>query len=72
MYTIINDVHNHYTKMARLSSNGISRILNEALYSSLRGWARLLLHCLRNNAGNSLGPPEELCEIVLLHLCLLL
>ena len=38
----------------------------EALYSSWRGWARLLLHCLRNIAGNSSGPPEEFCEIVLI------
>ena len=36
----------------------------EALYSSWRWWARLLLHCLRSIAGNSWGPPEEFCKIV--------
>ena len=50
--------------MARLRSVGISPVFREALYSSWRGWDRLLLHCLRSIAENSLGPPEELCEIV--------
>ena len=35
-------------------------LYSEALYSSWRGRARLLLQqCLRRNAGNSSGPPEE-------------
>ena len=50
--------------MARLRSVGISPVFREALYSSWRGCARLLLHCLRSIAGNSSGPPEEFCEIV--------
>ena len=50
--------------MARLKSVGISPVFSEALYSSWRGWARLLLYCLRSIAGNSSGPPEEICEIV--------
>ena len=50
--------------MARLRSVGISPVFREALYSSWRGWARLLLHCLRSITGNSLGPPEEFCERV--------
>ena len=50
--------------MVRLRSVGISPVFREALYSSWRGWARLLLHCLRSIAGNSSGPPEEICEIV--------
>ena len=50
--------------MARLRSIGISPVFREALYSSWRGWARLLLHCLRRIAGNSSGPPDEFCEIV--------
>ena len=50
--------------MARLRSIGISPVFRETLYSSWRRWARLLLHCLTSNAGNSLGPPEEFCEIV--------
>ena len=50
--------------MARLRSVGISPVFREALYSSWRGWARLLLHCLRSIAGNSSGPPEEFCKIV--------
>ena len=50
--------------MARLRSVGISPVFREALYSSWRGWARLLLHCLRSISGNSSGPPEEFCEIV--------
>ena len=36
----------------------------EALHSSWRGWARLLLHCFRRIAGNSSGPPEEFWEMV--------
>ena len=50
--------------MARLRSVGISPVFREALYSSWRGWARLLLHFLRSIAGNSSGPLEEFCEIV--------
>ena len=50
--------------MARLRSIGISPVFREASYSSWRGWARLLLHCLRSIAGNSSGPPEEFCELV--------
>ena len=50
--------------MARLRSIGISAVFRDALYSSWRGWATLLLHCLRSIAGNSSGPAEELCEIV--------
>ena len=46
------------------SSNGISPVFNEAVYSSWRGWARLLLHFLRSNAGNSSGPSDEFFEIV--------
>ena len=49
--------------MVRLKSVGISPVFREALYSSWRGWARLLLHCLRSIAGNSSGPPEEFCDI---------
>ena len=49
---------------ARLRSVGILPVFREALYSSWRGWARLLLHCLTNIAGNSSAPPEEFCEIV--------
>ena len=48
----------------RLRSIGISPVFREALYSSWREWARLLLHCLRSIAGNSSGAPEEFCEIV--------
>ena len=33
--------------LARLSSIGISPVFSEGSYSSWRGWARLLLHCLR-------------------------
>ena len=50
--------------MARLRLFGISHVFKEALYSSWRVWARLLLHCLRRIAGNSSGPPEEFCDIV--------
>ena len=50
--------------MTRLRSVGISPVFREALYSSWRGWARLLLHCLRSIAGNSAGPPEQFCEII--------
>ena len=54
--------------MARLRSDGISPVFREALVGegvfSWRGWARLLLYCLRSIAGNSSGPPEEFCEIV--------
>ena len=50
--------------MARLRSVGISPVFREALYSSWRGWARLLLHCLRSIAGNSSGTPEEFWKIV--------
>ena len=39
-------------------------VFREALYSSWRGWARLLLHCLKSIAGNSSGPQEEFCDIV--------
>ena len=42
----------------------LSPVFSEALYSSWRGWARQMLHCLRSNAQNSSGPPEEFCEIV--------
>ena len=49
--------------MAPLRSIGISPVFSEALYGSSRGWARLLLHCLRNIAGNSSALPEEFCEI---------
>ena len=42
----------------------ISTVFSEALYSSWRGWARLLLHGLRNIAVNSPGPPKEFWEIV--------
>ena len=49
--------------IARFRSIGISPVFREALYSSWRGWARLLLHCLRSIAGNSSGPPEEFWEI---------
>ena len=50
--------------MARLRSIGILPVFSQALYSSWRGWARLLLHCLISVAGNTSGPPEEFCEIV--------
>ena len=50
--------------MTRLRSIGISPVFREALYSSWRGRARLLLHCSRSIAGNSSGPPEEFCETV--------
>ena len=50
--------------MARLRSVGVSPVFREALYSSWRGWARLLLHCLRSIAGNLSVPQEEFCEIV--------
>ena len=50
--------------MVCLSSIGISPVFRDALYSSWRGWARLLVHCLRSIAGNSSGHPEEFCEIV--------
>ena len=50
--------------MSRFRSIVISPAFGEALYSSWRGWARLLLHCLRSIAGNSSGPPEEFCELV--------
>ena len=50
--------------MARLRSVDISPIFREALSSSWRGWARLLLHSLRSISGNTSGPPEEFCEIV--------
>ena len=50
--------------MARFRSIGISPVLSEALYKNWRGWARLLLHCLSSNAGNSSGPLEEFSEIV--------
>ena len=50
--------------MACLRSIGILPVFRQALYSSWRVWARLLLHCLRSIAGNSSGPPEEFCEIV--------
>ena len=39
--------------MARLRPIGISPVFRESLYSSWRGWVRLLLHCLRRIAGNS-------------------
>ena len=47
--------------MADLRSIGISPVFRETLYSSWRGWARLLLHCLRISAGNAAGPSEEFC-----------
>ena len=51
--------------MARLRSVDISPVFRDALHSNYwRGWARLLLHCLRSIAGNSSGPPEVFCEIV--------
>ena len=50
--------------MGRLRPFGISSVFREALYSSWRGWAWLLLRCLRRIVGNSSGPPEEFCEIV--------
>ena len=50
--------------MARLRFVAISPVFRKALYSSWRGLARLLLHCLRSIAGNSSGSPEEFCEIV--------
>ena len=58
--------------MVRLRSVGISPVFREALYSSWRRWARLLLHCLRTIAGNSSGPPEEVCEIVFIEFKLVL
>ena len=48
----------------KLRSVGFSAVFREALYSSWRGWASLLLHCLRSIALNSSGPPEELYEII--------
>ena len=48
--------------MARLRSIDISPVFSEALYSSWRGWAWFLWHCLRSNAGNSLEPTDEICE----------
>ena len=51
-------------------NNGSSKIywycpvFFEVSCSNLRWWARLLLHCLRSNAGNSSGPPDEFWEIV--------
>ena len=45
-------------------TTGILPVFSEASYSSWRRWARLLLHYLRSNAGNSSGHPEEFCEIV--------
>ena len=50
--------------MAHLRSIGISSVFREALYNSYRGWARLLLHCLRSIAGNLSGPPEKFCETI--------
>ena len=50
--------------MAHLRSVGILPVFREALYSSWRGWARILLHCMRRIGGNSSGHPEEFCEIV--------
>ena len=44
--------------MVRLRSFGISPVFTEALYSSWRGWAGHLLHCLRSIALNSSGPPD--------------
>ena len=48
--------------IARLRSIRISPVFREVLHISWRGWARLLLHCLRIIAGNSSGLPEEFCE----------
>ena len=45
--------------IACLRSVGISPVFSEALYSSWRGWARLLLHCLRSIAGNLSGHPDS-------------
>ena len=53
-----------YVSTSILRPVGISPVFREAIYSSWRGWARLLLHCLRSIAQNSSGPPEEFCEIV--------
>ena len=50
--------------MAGLRSVDISPVFREAIYSSWRGWARLLLHCLRRIAGNLSLPPEEFWEVV--------
>ena len=50
--------------MAGLISIDISPVFRETLYSSWRGWARLLLHCFRRIARNSSGPPEEFWEMV--------
>ena len=50
--------------ISRLGSVDISPVFREALYSSWRGWARILLHCMRSIGGNSSGHPEEFCEIV--------
>ena len=47
---------------ARLRSTGSSPVFIETLYSRWRRWTRLLVHCLRTNAGNSSGPIEEFCE----------
>ena len=49
---------------ARLRSIGISAVFSEALYSSWRGWARLLLHFLGSIAGDSSEPPEEFSGLV--------
>ena len=53
--------------MACLNSIGISRVFREALYSSWRGWARLLLHYFGSIVGNSSEPPGEICEIVFIE-----
>ena len=39
----------------RLRANGIFQVFIEALYISWRRWARLLLHCLRNNVQYKTG-----------------
>ena len=39
--------------IGRIRYSVISPVFSEALYSGLRGWARLFQHCLRSNAGNS-------------------
>ena len=49
--------------IARLRFNDISQVFSEAFYSSWRGWAKLLLLCLRSDGKNSSTPQEEFWEI---------
>ena len=58
--TVRGRVGDSTTLVISLRSVGISPVFREALYSSWRGWARLLLHCLRSIAGNSSGSTEVL------------